>query len=85
MVKYIIKRLLLSVLIIFGVSVILYVLLRCVPGDYVEQKFTANPSVENPQERLEQMRALYGIGQQHYRRLYQMDVRRLVDASELVL
>lgn len=61
MVKYIIKRLLLSVLIIFGVSVILYVLLRCVPGDYVEQKFTANPSVENPQERLEQMRALYGL------------------------
>ena len=61
MVKYIIKRLLLSVLIIFGVSIILYALLRCMPGDYVTNKFTANPSVELSQERIDQMMELYGL------------------------
>ncbi len=61
MLKYIIKRLLLCVLILFGVSVILYALLRCIPGDYVTNKFTANPNVENSEERLAQLRALYGL------------------------
>lgn len=61
MVKYVIKRLLLSILILFGVSVILYLLLRCVPGDYVTNKFTANPNVELSEERLEAMREIYGL------------------------
>lgn len=42
MVKYIFKRILLSILILLGVSVILYGLLRCMPLNYVEQKFFSN-------------------------------------------
>lgn len=42
MVKYIFKRVLLSILILLGVSVILYALLRCMPMSYVEQKFFGN-------------------------------------------
>lgn len=42
MVKYILKRVLLSILILLGVSVILYSLLRCMPLNYVEQKFFSN-------------------------------------------
>lgn len=61
MVKYIVKRILLSILILFGVSIILYVLLRCMPADYVEQKFTLNPSVPNSEERIEAMKDLYGL------------------------
>lgn len=37
MLKYILKRLGLSLLILFGVSVILYVLVRCMPTSYVDQ------------------------------------------------
>ena len=61
MVKYIIKRLLLCVLILFGVSVILYLLLRCVPDDYVTIKFTANPNAEMTKEKLDAMREIYGL------------------------
>ena len=39
MVKYIIKRLLLAILILFGVSVILYVLIRCMPSNYLADQF----------------------------------------------
>jgi peptide/nickel transport system permease protein len=41
MVKYILKRLGASVLILLGVSVLLYTLLRCMPTDFVEQKILA--------------------------------------------
>ncbi|MBE7077217.1 MAG: ABC transporter permease [Clostridiales bacterium] len=41
MVKYILKRLGASILILLGVSLILYALLRCMPTDYVEQKILA--------------------------------------------
>ena len=40
MLKYIIKRLLLAVLILFGVSVLLYFLLRLMPGNYIIEKFS---------------------------------------------
>ncbi len=39
MVKYIIKRLLLSIVILLGVSLILYVLVRLMPADYLETKY----------------------------------------------
>ena len=61
MFKYIIKRLLLSVLILFGVSILLYTLLRVMPGDYVTQKFTLNPSSEITPEKIEAMKELYGL------------------------
>lgn len=40
MVKYIIKRLLLAILILFGVSIILYVLVRLMPTNYIVSKFS---------------------------------------------
>ncbi|MBQ4053466.1 MAG: ABC transporter permease, partial [Clostridia bacterium] len=41
MLKYILKRLGASILILLGVSLILYTLLRCMPTDFVEQKILA--------------------------------------------
>ncbi len=41
MLKYILKRIGISILILFGVSIILYTLLRCMPTDFVEQKILA--------------------------------------------
>lgn len=41
MFKYILKRIGISVLILLGVSFILYALLRCMPTDFVEQKIVA--------------------------------------------
>ena len=41
MLKYIIKRLAMSVFILLGVSLIIYVLVRCMPFDYVTQKISA--------------------------------------------
>ncbi len=41
MFKYILKRLGVSILILFGVSILLYTLLRCIPTDIVEQKIIA--------------------------------------------
>ena len=38
MTKYIIKRILLSVVILFFVSLILYFLIRCMPVSYIENK-----------------------------------------------
>ncbi len=39
MLKYIIKRLLLAILILFGVSVILYVLIRCMPNNFLVDQY----------------------------------------------
>ena len=61
MVKYIVKRLLLCVLILFCVSFIIYMLLRMMPGDYVTQAFGNNPNAELTGERLEQLMAIYGL------------------------
>ena len=61
MFKYIVKRILLSVLILFGVSLLMYALLRLMPGDFVEQKFTLNPNSEVSPERIQQMKELYGL------------------------
>lgn len=61
MFKYIVKRVLLSVLILVGVSFLMYALLRLMPGSYVEQKFTLNPNSEISPERIEQMKELYGL------------------------
>ena len=61
MFKYILKRILLSLLIIFGVSLLMYALLRLMPGDFVTQKFTLNPSSEVRPEHIEAMKELYGL------------------------
>lgn len=61
--KYIIQRILLAVLILLGVSMIMYFLIRLMPTNYIEEKFlplltTGNMSEEEFQRILE----LYGLG-----------------------
>ncbi|MBO5327645.1 MAG: ABC transporter permease [Clostridia bacterium] len=62
MVKYVIKRLLLAILILFGVSVILYTLVRLMPTNFIENQFYATAGSGNADPaRLEQMLAYYGL------------------------
>lgn len=62
MFKYIVKRLLLSILILLGVSIIIYFLVRLMPSDYLDIKF--QPLINNNQmtkEDLLAMKAYYGL------------------------
>lgn len=63
MVKYIVKRLLLALLILFGVSIILYFLIRLMPTSYFENQFYAAHPNATPeeQETLKNLLALYGL------------------------
>ncbi len=62
MVKYIVKRVLYSALILFIVSMILYLLIRLLPVDYVTNKFLSQSLVEAiDEEELYRIRALYGL------------------------
>ncbi len=54
MVKYVIKRILLALLILFGVSIILYLLIRLMPNNYfVDQYTTIRANAGIPQEQIE--------------------------------
>lgn len=56
MAKYVIKRLLLTVLMLFGVSVILYTLVRCMPVNYIEnQYYSTHTNVAVDSEELKQV------------------------------
>lgn len=62
MTKYIIKRLLLSVLVLLGVSLILYILIRCMPVNYIIDKFSTQMSQGNMKaEDLERIMKSYGF------------------------
>ena len=63
MLKYIIKRLLLAVLILLGVSLIIYILVRMMPTDYISQKIAAVSTSGNQlgPEAIEAMKAQYGL------------------------
>ncbi len=65
MVKYIIKRLLLALLILFGVSIILYVLIRLMPNQYLESQYWATHgqgiSEEQAKAELHGILAAYGL------------------------
>ncbi len=62
MVKYIIKRILLSILILFGVSVIIYTMVRLMPNDYIDHKYQAQISQGTlTQDDLDNFKALYGL------------------------
>ena len=63
MLKYIIKRLLQSVLILLGVSLIIYALVRCMPVDFVTQKLTSitTTGAETSQELIDAMLKQYGL------------------------
>lgn len=63
MFKYVIKRLLIAVLILFGISVLIYFLIRLMPVNYIEDKVRTQMSNNGgiPEEELQRMLALYGL------------------------
>ena len=63
MFKYIIKRLLISIVILFGVSVIIYTMVRMMPNDYVDLKFSTQLQTGAIKEAdVARFKELYGIG-----------------------
>lgn len=62
MLKYIIKRLLISVLILLGVSFIVYALVRCMPTDYIDLKYGQQAQTDgNVAQRIQEFKEMYGI------------------------
>ena len=62
MVKYCVKRILLSLLILLGVSLILYTLVWFMPADYLyNQAITAAGTTGNVEEIYQELRAYYGL------------------------
>lgn len=57
--QYIIRRILISIVVLFGVSFLIYGLLRSMPGDFVEQMTSGNPSITSEQKEL--LRESYGL------------------------
>lgn len=57
--NYIIRRVLISIVVLFGVSILLYSLVRLMPGDYVTQATAGNTKIT--EEMKENMRHLYGL------------------------
>lgn len=64
MFKYIIKRLALSVLILLGVSLIIYFLIRLMPVDFIQDKINAinQGGATVSEETVQAMYAMYGLG-----------------------
>ena len=60
--KYIAKRLLLCLLILFGVSVIVYTLVRLMPTDYIDQRYSAQLAQgQVKQADIDRIKKLYGL------------------------
>ena len=62
--NYIIKRILLSILILFSVTFIIYAILRCLPASYVENmamQLAAAPGAKPYEEWIAQLNASYGL------------------------
>ena len=62
--KYVVKRILLSVLILICVTFIIYGLLRCLPSSYVENmamQLSTKPGAKSYDEWLSQLNAAYGL------------------------
>ena len=57
--QYIIRRILISIFILFGISVILYVLFRSMPGNFVDNMLRENKSATA--EQVERLKRLYGL------------------------
>lgn len=57
--QYIIKRLLISILVLFGVSILLYGIAHMVPGDYVSNISSGNQNITPEME--QRMREAYGL------------------------
>lgn len=64
MVKYILKRLGISIVILLGVSVIIYSLVRMMPNDYVDNKYAprlSQPGSTLTQDDIDHFKELYGL------------------------
>lgn len=63
MLKYILKRLGLAVFILLGVSLIIYILIRCMPVSFIDDKIAQmnQGGATIPQETIDNMKALYGL------------------------
>ena len=61
MVKYVVKRILLSIFILLGVSIILYFLIRLMPVSYIENQYYASHPQVGSDEDLLRVLALYGL------------------------
>ncbi len=63
MLKYILKRLGLAVLILLGVSLIIYILVRCMPSSFIDNKIAEmnQGGATVPEETVENMKKLYGL------------------------
>lgn len=62
--KFVVKRVLLSVVILFFVSMIIYGIMRCMPTSFVENKaleLSQKPGAKSYQEWLDQLNASYGL------------------------
>ena len=62
--KFIIKRIIMSVFILFFVAFIIYALLRCLPSSYVEnmaQQLSMAPGAKSYEEWIAQLNAQYGL------------------------
>lgn len=59
MLGYIFKRILICIIILFGVSAILYILMRSMPGDYITNSIAENPAITD--EMIENLKNLYGL------------------------
>ena len=63
MLKYILKRLGLSVLILLGVSLIIYILIRCMPVSFIDDKIAQinQGGATVPEEYIANLKSLYGL------------------------
>lgn len=57
--QYIIRRIIIAFFILIGVTVIIYTLIRLMPGDYVESTLANNPGVT--EEMITNLKKLYGL------------------------
>lgn len=62
MFKYIVKRILLALLILVGASIIIYVLVRLMPMDYIDQKYAGQVAQgQLTQEQVDDIKDIYGL------------------------
>ena len=64
MFKYIVKRILYSILILLGVSLIIYLLIRLMPVDFIQDKINAinQGGATVSEETVQAMYEMYGLG-----------------------
>lgn len=62
MFKYILKRIGISLIILFGVSIIIYTLVRMMPNDYIDNKYSSQLSQGTiTQDDIDRFKSLYGL------------------------